>query len=354
MTIETVREYKYLGFLVTPSGEVTSGILDLKSRALYAFTQMKKKLGDNFRNNVNTAIYLFDALVKPILLYCSDFWGILKINKKDPCELLPKQNLIDLVHMKFLKQLLGVQTQTHNVGVLLESGRIPLMAYALKNSMKNWNRIAVEKNCNPLIQLSYENISANNLEWYRNVKLFLNNLGLSFILNGNISNPEVAVHKRVTEIFFQKAFTVISSESSKLRTYSLVKKEIRREPYLSNVVNVKDRISMTKFRLSNHELMIEKGRHLKLEIAERKCPFCHNIEDETHFLIVCPNYVPLRNEFLKSVQEKLKEVKVENLDDKSLLKYLLGNIEIAPIVAKYLKRTMELRNFLIDCPRHIL
>jgi hypothetical protein len=354
MTIETVREYKYLGFLVTPSGEVNSGILDLKSRALYAFVQMKKKLGDNFRNNVNTAIYLFDALVKPILLYCSDFWGILKINKKDPCELLPKQNLIDSVHMKFLKQLLGVQTQTHNVGVLLESGRIPLMAYALKNSMKNWNRIAVEKNCNPLIQLSYENISANNLEWYRNVKLFLNNLGLSFILNGNISNPEVTVHKRVTEIFFQKAFTEISSESSKLRTYSLVKKEIRREPYLSNVVNVKDRISMTKFRLSNHELMIEKGRHLGLEISERKCPFCHSIEDETHFLIVCTNYVPLRNEFLKSVQEKLKEVKIEKLDDKTLLKYLLGNIKIAPIVAKYLKRTMELRNFLIDSPRRIL
>ena len=51
---------------------------------------------------------------------------------------------------------------------------------------------------------------------------------------------------------------------------------------------------------------------------------------------------------------KLKEVKVEKLDDKSLLKYLLGNIEIAPIVAKYLKRTMELRNLLIDCPRRIL
>ena len=111
---------------------------------------------------------------------------------------------------------------------------------------------------------------------------------------------------------------------------------------------------MTKFRLSNHELMIEKGRHLKLEISERKCPFCHSIEDETQFLIVCPNYVPLRNEFLKTVQEKLKEVKMEKLDDKTLLKYLLGNIEIAPIVAKYLRRAMELRNFLIDSPRRIL
>ena len=30
--IETVREYKYLGFLITPSGEFNTGVKDLKSR----------------------------------------------------------------------------------------------------------------------------------------------------------------------------------------------------------------------------------------------------------------------------------------------------------------------------------
>ena len=45
MTITSVREYKYLGFLVTPSGEVSTGISDLKSRALYALVQLRKKLG---------------------------------------------------------------------------------------------------------------------------------------------------------------------------------------------------------------------------------------------------------------------------------------------------------------------
>ena len=45
MIITSVREYKYLGFLVTPSGEVSTGISDLKSRALYALVQLRKKLG---------------------------------------------------------------------------------------------------------------------------------------------------------------------------------------------------------------------------------------------------------------------------------------------------------------------
>ena len=80
---------------------------------------------------------MFDTLIKPIILYCSDFWGVLRINKKDPSELLRKDSINELVQMKFLKQLLGVQTQTSNIGVLLERGRIPLMAYALKNCIKN-------------------------------------------------------------------------------------------------------------------------------------------------------------------------------------------------------------------------
>ena len=92
------------------------------------------------------SLYLFDTLIKPIILYCSDFWGVLRILKNDPSELLRRDSIVELVQMKFLKQLLGVQTQTSNIGVLLETGRVPLMAYALKNCIKNWNRIANEKN----------------------------------------------------------------------------------------------------------------------------------------------------------------------------------------------------------------
>ena len=158
MTITSVREYKYLGFLVTPSGEVSTGISDLKSRALYALVQLRKKLGVNFRENIRISFYLFDTLVKPIILYCSDFWGPLCIDKKAPSEMLSKRNVIDLVHMKFLKQLLGVQTQTSNVGVLLETGRVPLITYAIKNSIKNWFRIDILNECSTLTIMTLNGI----------------------------------------------------------------------------------------------------------------------------------------------------------------------------------------------------
>ena len=49
-------------------------------------------------------------MVKPILLYASDFWGCLK---------LPKNNPIERLHNMFCKQLLGVQKQTNTIGILL-------------------------------------------------------------------------------------------------------------------------------------------------------------------------------------------------------------------------------------------
>ena len=160
--------------------------------------------------------------------------------------------------MKFLKQLLGVQTQTSNIGVLLETGRVPLMVYALKNSVKNWNRIANLKKCNTLTSISYHYIKEFELQWYENLKIFIDNIGLTRILHGRTNDPETLVFKTCIDIFHRRAFAEITGENSKLRTYGIFKREVREEPYLRIVKNVRDRISMSKF-------LIEKGRHGNLD-----------------------------------------------------------------------------------------
>ena len=172
------------------------------------------------------------------------------------------------------------------------------------------------------------------------------------ILGGNISNPEVKVFNRLVDIFYQNTFAEIEKESSKLRTYSIVKKEAGEEPYLSFVRNVKDRISMSKFRLSNHKLMIEKGRHLNMEKMDRKCPFCPTVEDETHFLLHCRTFSDLRECMFDTVAGTLNDELNRN-DDEMMLRYLLGNTQISPVIAKYLRKTMELRDFLIDNPKQL-
>ena len=58
---------------------------------------------------------------------------------------------------------------------------------------------------------------------------------------------------------------------------------------------------MCKFRLSSHDLRVERGRYENIARAERICKFCNMsmTENEYHFLHVCPLYAELRRKFLK-------------------------------------------------------
>lgn len=102
LQLENVREYKYLGFLVTPSGETTIDLNDLRNRAMKALAKMRKTLGTFFRHNRSNTIHLYTYIIRPILIYCCDFWGCLK---------QPRNNPIENFHASFCKQLLGVQNR---------------------------------------------------------------------------------------------------------------------------------------------------------------------------------------------------------------------------------------------------
>ena len=130
--LENVHQYKYLGFIFTPSGEISTGMKDLRDRALKSYHALKNKMGDTFNRDIMITLSLFDSLIRPILLYSSDFWGCLK---------LPKNNPIETLHMKICKQILGVHRQTTNIGVLLELGRMSLDLEGIKLGVKNWERI---------------------------------------------------------------------------------------------------------------------------------------------------------------------------------------------------------------------
>ena len=87
---------------------------------------------------------------------------------------------------------------------------------------------------------------------------------------------------------------------SKLDFYRQFKKAVSFEIYL-NVIKVKEfRVNLCRFRCSNHNLMIESGRHLGLKRDDRLCPFCiiPSVENEFHFCLVCPFYTQLRTDIL--------------------------------------------------------
>ena len=80
---------------------------------------------------------------------------------------------------------------------------------------------------------------------------------------------------------------------------------------------------LTRFRISAHDLNIERGRYTKLQIEDRKCLFCNKVEDEKHFPLVCNHYDTIRKPFL---DELFKEnVNLTQLNVDNLFLYLLTN-----------------------------
>ena len=98
---------------------------------------------------------------------------------------------------------------------------------------------------------------------------------------------------------------------------------------------------MSKFRLSNHRLMIEKGRHNILAVHNRKCPFCFtNIEDETHFSIRVNlmEKIDIRNEYPHT--------------DELLSKFLMLNEDLLIFTANFITGANDVRDFLLEKHRN--
>ena len=337
--LEMVRSYKYLGFVITPSGEITTGLRDLRDRALKGFMKMKNDLGISFNQDIYTTLSLIDFLIKPILLYCSDFWGALK---------LPRNNPIENLHMMMLKQLLGVQKQTTNIGVLIELGRSPLNLSATKFAVKNWERIRIGKG-NSLLLGSYKDGESS---WDMNIKQILESNGMQSFYNNEPDTEYPFLYKKVfqklSEDFHRTSFETMRGERSKLRTYSLFKTTIGIEKYLTETRNTSDRIAVTKFRLSNHRLMIEVGRYEDTPREERCCPFCpHVVESESHFMFVCPTYSHLRTQYLRPITTSIPNYQFLPYDAK--MQILLSDMEQGTV--KYIANSTELREFLVSKPK---
>ena len=59
---------------------------------------------------------------------------------------------------------------------------------------------------------------------------------------------------------------------------------------------------ITRFRVSAHTLLIEKGRYHNIERGKRICQMCdmNDVEYEYHFVLKCPLYINLRFLYIKT------------------------------------------------------
>ena len=108
---------------------------------------------------------------------------------------------------------------------------------------------------------------------------------------------------------------------NKLRTYKCFKRAWGIEPYLLCVDSRDRRVLLSKFRIGTCPLRIETGRYeimngtKRVPALQRFCLCCNTqrVEDEFHFLIICPIYTELRCSLFAAVTIQLdKDVELSS------------------------------------------
>ena len=298
--LETVDSFCYLGMKFHYNGNLEPGIKALSDQALKATNQLLA-LFKRMSFDVKTKLRLFDSVVAPILLYASEVWGIYGYDH------------VDKVHIKFCKKLLGVRVQAPNYAVYGDLGRFPLSVIAKERSIKYWLKLLTNRNSvmTRIFQSQIDEIVAraharpsryrHKLSWADGIKSLLDELGFSHMwLNQDLQIPSYEIiRNRIRDHFTQNWYATIS-DFSKLEYYCQFKTGFKLETYVECISNDSLRSELAAFRLSAHNLEIERGRHFDVSRQNRKCRLCSMgmVESEYHFLLVCPLYTDLRRSFL--------------------------------------------------------
>lgn len=323
--IHQATEYKYLGIYFKASGSFTHAINYLSKKASKAMFCVRKMLFSE-KLNVPSHIKLFDTCVKPILLYCSEVWGlksIIKVNQS--LESKYKDFLPDKLQIKNAKFILGVSKKASNMAVLGELGLFPLAISAIKLTIGFWDHL-IKLDENSIAKRAYEGNLLLKNSFCDLLKCLMSKLGFSHIWENqgtfSINRLISSINKKLEEQYIQFWKLSLFDDSSnpngnKLRLYRKLKLDYKIETYLLANNDKSYTASFTKIRISNSNLKIEEGRYNKTPLHNRLCPLCNiEVEDEFHFLMSCPCLDNPRNVFLKKITDIVPSFSDMSINDK--------------------------------------
>jgi hypothetical protein len=328
MEIEEVKDYKYLGIQISATGSYINAQNHLYGVALKAMYKMKRYLDLRYIN-VKTALHLFDTLVAPILLYGCEITNFVKVTEA----MLKKkygyfEKIMDWpqekLHLHFCRYVLGVNNKTTRVAILSELGRYPLFLKAVKQIWRYQKRCEI-MNQESLVANAYaenKQFKKQNLSWVHFSNYMAQEADCSD--DWTIETAFTNLKSKYVEYWQNTLFNDDRNGNcgNKMRTYRKFKLVYELEPYLEVITDYELRKCMSKFRLSNHSLEIEVGRHKRKQVKDRLCNVCKVVEDEEHFLINCTIYMEGRISLYKNILENCKHFNNLSSIDKTI--YLMS------------------------------
>ena len=307
---------------MTSSGRYAYAREILSKKVTKIVFTIKRLLSNIDSSAAETRNKLFDALVKPVLLYGCEIWGPELLSYKTHFD----KSTIEQVHIKFCKQTLNVPWYTENKACRAELGRYPLSIDIKASLLCHWQRLE-QISDNPLLHEAFI-YARNHVSFmiYTNALQKRGNKTSNVLIKNSRFSIKQQLHKKISQDWF-KAQNDISDSCKQEYTNKEIKKDYRLEEYLKIVRNPAHRISMTKLRLGAHTLHIQTGKYENkgafIPVEERLCLVCKRncIEDEEHFLIDCTEYESLIQQLYFHISEN--DSTFINLIDHDRTLYLL-------------------------------
>ena len=198
----------------------------------------------------------------------------------------------EMVHLSFLKNMLGVKQQTTSVTIYGDTGRYPLFLKQQILGLKYWTRlISLPKSC--YLRIVYNSLASldfiGETNWCSHIRSLLFRTNHCDVWeNHRVENANSLIKqvKLCSINIYEADWSNKAQNSIKLRAYIKFKFDHSLEEYLFYIPDT--RCIKALSRLSSHMLEIERGRHVKpqkIPLEQRTCQRCtlNSVDDEIHF-----------------------------------------------------------------------
>ena len=216
--------------------------------------------------------------------------------------------MLNVFYVQCLKRILCLKRTTPSYMVYGETGCTPLYVDIMKRALCFYVKLQQPNNgtlASVMLSALHKKHHHGDIEskYLIYIRQSLNSIGLPLLYNYDphtttINNTTFSSLKRaVSDMYIHDWHTTLNT-SHKAIFYKSIKSSHSFEPYLDKLPKSK-RISLTRFRLSNHKLPIESGSWHNVPLELRTCPICPlHIGDPFHYLFECPSTLSDRKTYL--------------------------------------------------------
>ena len=288
VTLKCSPSEVYLGSVITCSNKLIHDVeADIKNRQLnivkfYAF------LRNNKNAPVDIKLKVLESCVLHSILHNAETWADSKIDR------------LEVVYRRMLKSVLGVRMTTCTEFLFVELGVHSIKTYLMVKQFSFLQKVKELDSSGPLryvISLG-EQFNLKEIRHYEN------------LIQTYASADEIVAefHEKMRNEIRRKA----ELNRTRYQTYLKINPLLDHPDVYRSLFGHKKVSMIAKLRTTTHNLQIDMGRRTSTPTELRKC-HCGSVEDEEHFLLRCPSYINIRQQYRITQETTLSTILNNNI-----------------------------------------